>query len=155
MFKQNLHIILFLIFVCSFFAHPAPAFADENTGSDASKRDPFSITSELLHYIKSIQPETTQQTVELPKIRFAGSMMSNSGIMAVVDIENGGTISLKQGMKVSLLDVNDQRISFSVKQITRKEIVIIYDNGVEFRCRLGSISRQAGRIMPNPARPAI
>ena len=144
MFKQNLYIVLILIFGCFFFVQPAPVFADENSGSDAYKRDPFSTTSELLHYIKNIQPETKLQTAELPKIRFAGSMMSNNGIMAVIEIENGTTISLKQGMKVSLLDLNDQKISFSVKKITRKEIVIIYENGVEFICRPGSTSRQAG-----------
>ncbi len=139
--------ILFILLV-AVFAPATPVFCDGNHLKDAEKRDPFSLTPELQRYLETRNPEITQKDHKLPEIRFAGVMIAEDGIMAVVEIENGETMSLKPGMEASLLYADDQKISFWVKRITRKEIVVVFENGIESKCRLDTMPQNAGKIMP-------
>ena len=140
----------YILFILSaaLFAPAAPVFCGENHLKDAAKRDPFSLTPELQRYLETRNPEITQKDHKLPEIRFAGVMIAEDGIMAVVKIGNGETMSLKPGMKVSLSYADDQKTSFLVKKITRKEIIIVFENGIELKCRLDTMPQNAGKIMP-------
>jgi len=140
--------ILFILLV-AVFAAPAPVFCGEDHLKDAAKRDPFSLTPELQCYLKTRNPEIMQKDHTLPEIRFAGVMIAENNIMAVVEVENRETMSLKPGMKVSLSYADDQKTSFLVKKITRKEILIVFENGIESKYRLDTMPQSTGKIMPS------
>ena len=139
--------ILFILLV-AVFAPATPVFCYENHLKDAEKRDPFSLTPELQRYMETRNPKIKQKDNELPEIRFAGVMIAEDGIMAVVEFENGETMSLKPGMEVFLLYEDDQKISFWVKRITNKEITVVFENGIESKYRRDAMPQSVDRIMP-------
>ncbi len=130
---MNKHLIAFFSIVVISLAlfFPFAVMAEEKQVRVEVKkvaRNPFAPSAELrLRFAGSISESTTGQ----PEIKVLGVMGIRDRIMAAVDIRPIGAVLLKPKMRVSIPISDDQKISFTVKDILTTGVVIRLENGEE------------------------
>ncbi len=128
---------LFLIFSCLdmglvYAENSLPQEKNEQiAGLSRVKRDPFELTPALRHYIKAHNPDATPRDFEPTKIKVTGMMIVRDMIMATAEIEQIGGMTLKPGMRVSVSKKDIPAISFTVKEISRAGVILIFEGGDE------------------------
>ncbi|MBW1741279.1 MAG: hypothetical protein JRJ42_09140 [Deltaproteobacteria bacterium] len=95
------------------------------------KRDPFELTPALQDYIKARNPDTTPRDFEPTKVKVTGIMIVRDRIMATAEIEQIGEMALKPGMQVNVTKKDTPAISFTVKEISSRGVVVVFENGDE------------------------
>ncbi len=102
------------------------------------ERDPFNVSIKLLSRVAASQyvffnRKKGSGRLNLPKIKITGIMIAGGKVMAAAEIESLGNVTLKP--KERIIIKRDKSLSFVVKEITSRELVIIMDNGQEVRGR--------------------
>ena len=117
----------------------------ESSGADTplnisvrEERDPFNVSIKLLSRVAASQyvffnRKKGSSRLSLPKIKITGIMIAGDKVMAAAEIESLGNVTLKP--KERIIIKRDKSLSFVVKEITSRELVIIMDNGQEVRGR--------------------
>jgi Tfp pilus assembly protein PilP len=101
----------------------AIVWAEEETISLKIKRDPFKPTAEIRKH-----NDGPSKKKERPEIKMKGIMKMGGGIMAVIEVNPAGEVSVRPEQQVAL---RNSHISFYVKEITKEGIRIVLPDGEE------------------------